>query len=150
MKAIRHPRHPVARLAGVVTRLPRYLKLALGLARDSRVPGGAKVALAAGIGYVAMPVDLVPGIIPVAGQLDDLAALLLALRQAVRASPAEVAREHLDRTGLSEGALDADLRTLAVVAVWVASRTFAFGARVVGLSVRGLLSARRLVSVARP
>ena len=47
------------------------------LLRDPRVPRRAKVAIALLIPYLALPFDLVPDFVPVAGQLDD--AVLVAL-----------------------------------------------------------------------
>ena len=84
-------RNPVARLAETLGRVPRYLVLARSLAGDPSISRWRKAALAAGIVYLASPIDLVPGIIPVAGQLDDLAAALLGLRTALAgASPAAI------------------------------------------------------------
>jgi uncharacterized membrane protein YkvA (DUF1232 family) len=129
-------RHPIARLAGVLARLPRYLNLAQGMVRDPSVPAAGKAALAGGIGYVFSPLDLIPGIIPVLGQLDDLAALLLGLRLALNLSPAETAQAHMDRVGLNRAALDADLRTVAVASVWVVQKTASLGARILGGPLR--------------
>lgn len=147
MRRPRHPHHPVVRLAGTLARLPRYLNLAQALVREPALSGGRKAALAAGIGYVLLPLDLVPGIIPIAGQLDDLAALLLGLRQALNGCPPEVAERHLARVGLSRTALDADLRTVAVTSVWLVRRIGALGARALSGSVslvrRGLGATRR-------
>jgi uncharacterized membrane protein YkvA (DUF1232 family) len=39
--------------------------------------------LVAGVAYLLSPIDLVPGIIPGLGQLDDLAFVLLALKSAL-------------------------------------------------------------------
>jgi uncharacterized membrane protein YkvA (DUF1232 family) len=137
----RHPSHPVARLAGVLTRLPRYLNLAQRLARDGELAAARKVALAAGIAYVVSPVDLVPGIIPVLGQLDDLAALLLGLRQALNGCSPESRAEHLEHAGLSESALDADIHTIAVVTMWLGVSAARLGARALALPVRTALAA---------
>lgn len=41
-----------------------------------------------------MPFDLVPDFIPVAGQLDDVIIVALALRTAIRASGPKLLREH--------------------------------------------------------
>lgn len=129
----------MARLAGTIARLPRYLKLANALARDSSVSGRRKTLLAASIGYAVSPVDLIPGLIPVVGQLDDLAVLLLGLRQALRGLPDDAAQAHLDRAGLSPTALDADLLTVRVAAVWLARRAVSLGGR-------ALAGARRLLA----
>src|SRR3712207_5606231 len=67
------------RLKGAVRRLPRYLRLTWNLARDERVPRGAKAFLVVGGAYALSPIDLIPGIIPVAGQIDDVLVLLVAL-----------------------------------------------------------------------
>src|SRR3954470_3547948 len=88
---------PPDRFWAAVRHMPAYLHLAANLARDSRVPKSAKVALAVGGVYAISPVDLVPGIIPVAGQLDDLVVVLFAIRTAVRACSPEMATLHLER-----------------------------------------------------
>src|SRR5262245_58594432 len=105
-------RHPLVRLAGTVARLPRYLNLAQRLVRDPAISPARKAALGVGVGYVALPVDLIPGVIPILGQLDDLAALLLGLRTALAGCPRADARAHLNAVGLTESALDADVRTV--------------------------------------
>ena len=93
-------------------RLPAYGKLVAAMARDSRVPGRARAMLAVGGAYMVSPLDLVPGIIPVAGQLDDMYVVLMAIRQALRMTPDDVAAEYLDRYGLDTAIIDADLATI--------------------------------------
>ena len=78
---------PTERLMALVRRLPRYVRLAWRLGRDPRLCVGARVAVMGAAAYLASPIDLVPGIIPVAGQLDDAAVALLALRFALRGLP---------------------------------------------------------------
>jgi uncharacterized membrane protein YkvA (DUF1232 family) len=51
--------------------IPDCMVLFKRLLRDPRVPRRAKVAVALLLPYLAMPFDLVPDFIPVAGQLDD-------------------------------------------------------------------------------
>src|SRR5207247_1879969 len=51
--------------------IPDCVILVKRLLGDPRVPQRAKVMLVALVGYLAMPFDLVPDFIPVAGQLDD-------------------------------------------------------------------------------
>lgn len=124
------PADPVLqRFWGVVRRLPRYVALGIGLARDERVPRRAKAAVLLGGAYAVSPVDLVPGIIPVAGQLDDMVVLLLALRRAVRASPEPVAAELLAGAGLTLVDFDEDLAACRATARWMAAKGLRFGGR---------------------
>ena len=64
------------------------------LARDPRVARRHKAMLIGVAGYLAMPVDLVPDFIPIAGQLDDAVLVALALRTVVRAVSEELLVEH--------------------------------------------------------
>jgi len=104
----------------MVTRLPMYARLGADLARDPDVPAAAKASLVAAGVYAISPVDLVPGIIPVAGQMDDLAALLLAIRFAVRMTPKEVAYPHLERAGITTQQIDDDLKAVRDATIWLA------------------------------
>jgi uncharacterized membrane protein YkvA (DUF1232 family) len=108
------------RFSALLLRVPRYLKLAYQLIRDDRLTPAQRALAAAGAAYTISPLDPVPGIIPVVGQLDDLTVLLLSLRQALRGSPPEIAAEHLGRVGLSFATIDADLQTVRATAVWLA------------------------------
>ena len=78
-------------LAGFI---PDCLLLFRRLLADERVPRRSKLLLGAVIAYLAMPFDLVPDLIPVAGQLDDVIIVALALRTVLRASGPELLREH--------------------------------------------------------
>lgn len=110
---------PTARFTALLRRLPRYGRLAFRLGRDERLPASRRAALIAGAVYLVSPIDLVPGIIPVAGQLDDAAAVLIALRLALRGLPAAERTEALAGAGLAEDDLDADLRTIGAVYAWL-------------------------------
>jgi uncharacterized membrane protein YkvA (DUF1232 family) len=63
------------------------------LLRDERVPRRAKLALALLIAYLAMPFDLVPDFIPVAGQLDDAILTALAITYVVRSAGRHVVED---------------------------------------------------------
>jgi uncharacterized membrane protein YkvA (DUF1232 family) len=63
------------------------------LAGDPRVPRRRKLLLVGLIGYLALPFDLVPDFIPVAGQLDDAIVVALVLRHFVRAGGEPLIRE---------------------------------------------------------
>ena len=78
-------------LAGFI---PDCIVLFRGLLGDDRIPSSTKALLAVLVGYLAMPFDLVPDFIPVAGQLDDAIVVALVLRRLLRASGPELLREH--------------------------------------------------------
>ncbi len=113
----------MVRFAGVLSRVPRYLQLGWLLMREQTVPRRGKAALAGALAYAISPIDPIPGIIPVIGQLDDLAILLLGVRSALRSAPDAVADGYLATTGLSRETIDGDLRTVRATAVWIAGRT---------------------------
>jgi uncharacterized membrane protein YkvA (DUF1232 family) len=64
------------------------------LLADPRVPRRHKLLLGALVGYLALPFDLVPDFIPVAGHVDDALAVALTLRAVVRGSGSALVREH--------------------------------------------------------
>jgi uncharacterized membrane protein YkvA (DUF1232 family) len=68
----------------LATLIPDCIVLVGRLVRDPRVSRGRKLLLFALIGYLALPFDLVPDFIPVAGQLDDAIVVALVLRSLVR------------------------------------------------------------------
>jgi uncharacterized membrane protein YkvA (DUF1232 family) len=119
MKRRSYKGHPLVTLAGTVARMPRYLKLSSALLRDPSIPAVRKTALIGGLGYAVLPFDLLPGIIPIVGQLDDLAAVLLGIRFALAGCSPEVAQEHLAQVGLSETAIEADVQTVRDTATWL-------------------------------
>ena len=78
-------------LAGFV---PDCAVLVGRLLRDPRVPRRRKLLLLALLGYLALPFDLVPDFIPVAGQVDDAVILALVLRSVLRSGGERLVREH--------------------------------------------------------
>ena len=74
--------------------IPDCIALVRGLLRDPRVSRWHKRLLVALIGYLALPFDIVPDFIPVAGHLDDALIVVLALRMVLRGSGSEIVREH--------------------------------------------------------
>ena len=78
----------------LATFIPDCVVLVTRLARDPRVPRRRKLLLVALVGYLALPFDLVPDFIPVAGQLDDALMVALVLRHFVKAGGEVLIREH--------------------------------------------------------
>jgi uncharacterized membrane protein YkvA (DUF1232 family) len=74
--------------------IPDCLVLLRRLLRDPKVARRRKLVLIALVAYLAMPIDLVPDFVPVAGQLDDVIIAAFALRYALRAGGADLLREH--------------------------------------------------------
>jgi uncharacterized membrane protein YkvA (DUF1232 family) len=123
---------PSERFAALLGRLPKYARLAWRLARDDRLPRSRQAALIAGAAYLVSPIDLVPGIIPVAGQLDDAVAVLVAIRLALAGLPAADREATLARAGLDHGAIDEDLRTIGATYTWLGRQ----GARITWRATR--------------
>lgn len=65
------------------------------------MPWHAKAIAGAAALYVASPVDLLPDVLPGVGGVDDLLAVLLAVRRLVTAAGYDVVREHW--TGTDDG-----------------------------------------------
>jgi uncharacterized membrane protein YkvA (DUF1232 family) len=138
------PREDFSRL---VRHLPAYGRLAWALARDPRLSRLRRVAVVAAAGYVISPIDLVPGIIPVAGQLDDLLVALGAIRVALDGLKPEVRAEKLAAVGLAQADLDDDLRTTKAIIIWL-GRTGVRSVRRLGRRVRAGVG--RVVTRVRP
>jgi uncharacterized membrane protein YkvA (DUF1232 family) len=86
---------PKGNLLGEALRLlPDTLRLLRRLASDRKVPGGARVRLWLLLGYLAIPIDLVPDFVPVLGYADDAIIVSLVLRSVVRRAGASAIRIH--------------------------------------------------------
>ena len=77
----------------LATFIPDCIVLVTRLTRDPRVPRRRKLLLFALVGYLALPIDLVPDFIPVAGQLDDAIIVALVLRHFIKAGGEPMIRE---------------------------------------------------------
>lgn len=72
----------------------RALRLALG---DDRVPPHAKAVILLVVGYALSPADLLPDVIPLVGQLDDMVIVPIGLTLAWMLVPGDLRREIRDR-----------------------------------------------------
>jgi uncharacterized membrane protein YkvA (DUF1232 family) len=78
-------------VAGVV---PACVVLFRRLLGDGSVARRKKLMLAAVVPYLAMPFDLVPDFVPVAGYLDDAVVVAFVLRHVLRGSGPELIERH--------------------------------------------------------
>jgi len=83
-------RHDALTIARFV---PDCVVLFARLLRDERLPRRHRLLVAALIPYLALPFDLIPDFIPVAGQLDDAILVAFVLRRVVKREPGLV-KEH--------------------------------------------------------
>jgi uncharacterized membrane protein YkvA (DUF1232 family) len=74
--------------------VPHCAVLFKRLLTDRRVPSRWKLASGIALVYLAMPFDLVPDFIPIAGQLDDAILVALVLRGLLRSAGPRLVREH--------------------------------------------------------
>jgi len=83
---------------GILSKLWTKLRLAWRLLRDGRVPLWAKILIPGiALAYLFFPLDFLPDLIPVVGQLDDLALLTLAVQAFISACPRDLVEEHIRR-----------------------------------------------------
>lgn len=118
------------RFTALVKRLPNYMSLAKRILSDPDVPNKSKALLGLGGAYALSPIDLVPGIIPVAGQLDDAYALLFGLRKSLTSMPAEKAEAHLQDAGVSLEEIDEDIALVISFAKRIARLVITAGVKI--------------------
>lgn len=118
------------RFAELVKRIPGYMRLVKQILADPDVPTKSKAYLSAGGVYAISPIDLIPGIIPVAGQLDDAYALLFGLRKAISSMPPALAEHHLDTAGVTIQEIDNDIALVVSIAKRLARMVINAGARI--------------------
>ncbi len=100
---------------GLVTQVVHSFQLVWRLSLDSRVPLLPKLIVPLVVLYVLSPIDLIPDMIPIAGQLDDIGVLFLGMRFFIELCPPDVVMEHRRALGedvsvKSEEVVDATYR----------------------------------------
>jgi uncharacterized membrane protein YkvA (DUF1232 family) len=69
-------------------------RLALRLMREPRVPVPAKALLLLAAAYLISPLDFIPDVFPIVGQIDDLSVVLAALAAFLRICPPSATTFH--------------------------------------------------------
>lgn len=86
------PEGPVLREA--LRMLPDVVRLVRRLAGDRDLPTAVRVRLWLLVAYLAMPIDVVPDVIPVLGYADDAIVVVVVLRSVARRAGPEVLQRH--------------------------------------------------------
>src|SRR5215211_2074116 len=139
---------PRERVGAMVRRMPAYVRLAWRLGKDPLLSKARRATVIGAAGYLASPIDLVPGIIPVLGQLDDIAVALAAIRLALGGLDADRRRVHLEAVGLADDDLSADLRTVGATTAWIGRAGYRATRKTVVASARALGAAARTTRAA--
>jgi uncharacterized membrane protein YkvA (DUF1232 family) len=74
--------------------LPDTVRLMSRLARDRALPRGARWRLWLLLGYLELPIDLIPDFVPVIGYADDAIIAVVVLRSVVRRAGPDVVRRN--------------------------------------------------------
>ncbi|WP_324013908.1 YkvA family protein [Microbacterium sp. JZ37] len=90
--------------------VPDVIRLIRRLAADRRVPRSTRWWLLGLLGYLLLPIDLVPDVIPVLGYADDVIIVILVLRHAIRTAGREPIERHWPGSEDGLGSLLALLR----------------------------------------
>ena len=78
--------------------VPDLVRLLRALAADPDVPPGVRRRLGLLFVYLALPIDLIPDIVPVLGYADDVVVVALVLRSVVRAAGPQAIDAHWSGT----------------------------------------------------
>jgi uncharacterized membrane protein YkvA (DUF1232 family) len=108
---------------GIVAEIVRNARLVWRLLRDPRVPLPIKLIIPSVVGlYLLSPIDAMPDILPLLGQIDDIAVLLAGAALFIELCPRDVVEEHRamltqearpERTDTHEGeTVDAEYRVV--------------------------------------
>jgi uncharacterized membrane protein YkvA (DUF1232 family) len=74
--------------------LPDTLRLLRRLAADRTLPRGVRTRLWLLLAYLALPIDLIPDLVPVVGYADDAIIVVVVLRSVIRRAGPDAVRRH--------------------------------------------------------
>lgn len=74
--------------------LPDFFILLTRLFMDKRVPASRKVFLGSILGYLVLPIDIIPDFIPILGYVDDLVLVVLALDQVLLETDEQIIKDN--------------------------------------------------------
>ena len=85
--------------------VPDVLRMCRALASDPEVPRGVRIRMGLLVGYLLLPIDLVPDFIPVVGYADDVIVVVWALRSVARAAGPDALDRHWSGSPAGLGAV---------------------------------------------
>jgi uncharacterized membrane protein YkvA (DUF1232 family) len=85
---------PMHGLLKTVSRIPDYARLVFGLLWDSRVALTDRLLVGASMLYLISPMDILPDVFPVLGQIDDLFFLVFSLTRLFERAERHVVLSH--------------------------------------------------------
>jgi uncharacterized membrane protein YkvA (DUF1232 family) len=133
-----HDPFPRERFSALLRHVPAYARLAWRLGRDPLLSRARRAAVAGAAAYLVSPVDAIPGVIPVLGQVDDLLVALAAIRLALDGLRPERRQAHLAAVGLTEHEVADDFRVTGAIGLWVARAGARTGVAAAAAVSRGL------------
>jgi len=83
-----------ATVASALRLLPDVIRLTRRLAADPVLPRGIRWRLWLLLGYLLLPIDLIPDFVPVLGYADDAVIIALVLRSVVRTAGSDTLARH--------------------------------------------------------
>ncbi|MCP4421217.1 MAG: DUF1232 domain-containing protein [Chloroflexi bacterium] len=81
----------------------QQIRLVYALLRDPEVPFYLKLLPFTAVLYLLFPLDLIPDVAPVLGQLDDLTVLLVGAKVFIDLAPPHVVARHMDQIREADG-----------------------------------------------
>jgi len=84
----------VDKLMGYISRLLKETYVFYLSMKDPKLPVYTRVILSLIVGYAFSPIDIIPDVIPILGQIDDLVILLIATSIAKRLVPKDILEKY--------------------------------------------------------
>jgi uncharacterized membrane protein YkvA (DUF1232 family) len=91
------------KLPDLLRLVPDVIRLFRRLMTDRTVPRGVRIRAAALLGYLLLPIDVIPDFIPIVGYADDAVIVAMALRSIARRAGVDAIDRHW--SGTPEGLL---------------------------------------------
>ncbi|MHB9130509.1 MAG: YkvA family protein [Armatimonadota bacterium] len=92
----------------IIARIPAYGRLIYALVTHRELTAKQKAPILLALGYNALPLNLVPGFIPVLGELDDLLVLFWAIKRTLAVLSPEQASAMLSKVHVTPEQMESD------------------------------------------